>query len=61
MAGCFCFFESDILDVPRLEPLAAETPEDALEEASELMALRPASTKAHVFQGETRVGTLIRG
>lgn len=55
-----CYFETDILEAPRLEPLSAETSEAALEEASALMALRPTALKTHVFEGEQRIGTLLR-
>ena len=56
----FVFLESDILDPPKRERLGAGTIDEALEEAAALMALRPQASKAHVFQGEVRVGVVHR-
>ena len=56
----FVFIESDILAVPHMEPLVSEDPTDALAEASEMMALHASAPRAHVFDGEQRIGTVQR-
>lgn len=54
----FCFIESDILSVPHMEPLAAETPEEAREEAVQLLAHHASAVAAHVFFGDERVHSI---
>jgi hypothetical protein len=56
----FCFIESDILSVPHMEPLAAETLEEAREEARRLLATHASGIAAHVVLGEDRVAS-VRG
>ncbi|QBX36491.1 hypothetical protein E4M02_13810 [Brevundimonas sp. S30B] len=56
----FCFVECEILSVPHMEPLAAEDVGTALEEARRLMKRHSSAIAAHVFQGEARVGTVVR-
>lgn len=56
----FVYIESDILTVPHMEPLASEDPADALAEASEVMALHASALRAHVFDGQQRIGTVQR-
>ena len=55
----FCFIESSILHVPHMEPLVSENPEDAREEARELMALHTNALAAHVFHGDQRIATVM--
>lgn len=43
-----------------MEPLVSENADAALAEASELMALHSSALRAHVFNGEERVGTVQR-
>ena len=57
----FCFIECEILSVPHMEPLSAEDRETAMTEAKDLMGLHSSAIAAHVFHGEERVGTVIRG
>jgi len=54
----FCFIESDILGVPHMEPLSAETLDDAQVEAAQLLSTHTSGIAAHVFDGETRVHTV---
>lgn len=54
----FCFIESTILSVPHMEPLAADTPEEAQAEARLLLALHGSGLAAHVFEGDERVLTV---
>lgn len=56
----FVFLESDILTVPHMEPLASASPEDAMAEAAKLMVLHASVSRAHVFSGDDRVGTVHR-
>lgn len=55
----FCFIESEILSVPHMEPLLAQTNEEAIAEAADLMGLHSSAIAAHVFRGEDRVGTIM--
>lgn len=56
-----CFIESDILSVPHMEPLMAETLEDATLEAKALLVQHLSGFAAHIFEGDRRVGTVRRG
>ena len=56
----FCFIERDILSTPHMEPLAAQTDDDALSEARLLLAGHASGIAAHVLCDETRVGTVRR-
>lgn len=53
-----CFIESDILRVPHIEPLSAETLEQAQVEAAQLLGTHTSGIAAHVFDGEARVHTV---
>lgn len=53
----FVYIESEILAVPHMEPLVSEDADEALAEASELMVLHASALRAHVFNGDQRVGT----
>lgn len=57
----FCFIESKILSVPHMEPLLAQTEDEALAEAADLMGLHASAIAAHVFKDEERVGTIMPG
>lgn len=54
----FCFIESSVLSVPHMEPLLAETDDEALSEAADLMGLHSSAIATHVFKNEVRVGTI---
>jgi hypothetical protein len=54
----FCYIESKILSVPHMEPLLAETEDEAMSEAADLMGLHSSAIAAHVFKDEDRVGTI---
>jgi hypothetical protein len=56
----FCFIESEILSVPHMEPLAAETVEDAREEAERLLLDHASGYAAHVFRDDDRLLTIRR-
>lgn len=53
-----CFVESDILSVPHMEPLAAESDAEAHDEAMEVLLQHHSGVAAHVFAGERRVCTV---
>ena len=57
----FCFIESDILTVPHMEPLSADTSEDAVNEALQLMRQHASALAAHVFLGDQRIASLPAG
>jgi hypothetical protein len=54
----FCFIESDVLSIPHVEPLMAETDAEALEEAAALLRTHASGIAAHVLCGEERIGTV---
>ena len=54
----FCFIESDILSTPHMEPLTAETLDDAAEEARRLMRNHASAIAAHVFEGDERISSI---
>ncbi len=54
----FCFIESDVLSIPHVEPLMAQTDAEALEEASALLRTHASGIAAHVLCGEERIGTV---
>lgn len=56
----FCFIESEILSVPHMEPLIAETLEAATKEARSLLAQHSSGYAAHVLDGDQRVATIRR-
>ncbi|MET4684893.1 hypothetical protein [Brevundimonas faecalis] len=51
----FCFVESIILGIPHMEPLDAQTDEEAVVEAEALLKSHFSGIAAHVFLGEERV------
>lgn len=54
----FCFIESDVLSIPHVEPLMAQTEAEALAEASALLRTHASGIAAHVLCGEERIGTV---
>lgn len=56
----FCFIESEILSVPHMEPLAAESLDDARQEAERLLYQHASGYAAHVFNEEDRLLTIRR-
>lgn len=58
MKTYFCFIERDILGTTHMEPLAAETADEALREAESLLRTHASGIAAHVICDETRVGSI---
>ena len=58
MKTYFCFIESDVLSIPNVEPLMAETDAEALEEAAALIRTHASGIAAHVLCGEERIDTV---
>lgn len=56
----YCFIESSILSAPHMEPLAAEDPEAAAEEAEALLARHASGYAAHVFADGQKIVTVRR-
>jgi hypothetical protein len=54
----FCFIESDVLSIPHVEPLMAQTDAEALAEASALLRTHASGIAAHVLCGDERIGTV---
>jgi len=54
----FCFIESDVLSIPHVEPLMAQTDTEALQEAAALLETHASGIAAHVLCGEDRIGTV---
>lgn len=55
----FCFIESSVLSTPHMEPLAASSRTEAVEEAAVLMMQHSSALAAHVFLDEERVETIL--
>lgn len=53
-----CFVESDISDVPHMEPLDAQTLGAAMLEAEHLLKRHTSGVRAHVVLGEERLATV---
>ena len=56
----FCFVERDILSTPHMEPLTAETDEEAVIEARALLRAHASGIAAHVLRDEIRIATFRR-
>ncbi|KQS53830.1 hypothetical protein ASG17_12755 [Brevundimonas sp. Leaf363] len=56
----FCYIESDILTVPHMEPLEAESVDEAKSEAERLLYAHASGYAAHVFKEEERLLTIRR-
>lgn len=55
----FCFIESSIVSVPHMEPLAAQSTQDARKEAIALMRQHSSAIAVHVFVGDVRVDSVL--
>ena len=56
----FCYIESNILTVPHMEPLEAESVDDAKSEAERLLYAHANGYAAHVFREDQRLLTIHR-
>ena len=56
----FCYIESNILTVPHMEPLEAESVDDAKIEAERLLYAHSSGFAAHVFREDQRLLTIRR-
>ena len=56
----FCYIESNILTVPHMEPLEAESVDDAKSEAERLLYAHASGYAAHVFREDQRLLTIRR-
>lgn len=56
----FCFIERDILSIPHMEPLTAETEAEAIEQARALLNTHASGIAAHVLHDDARVATVRR-
>ena len=54
----FCFIERDLIDTPYMEPLLAETHDEALAEAEALLRTHASGIAAHILLNDARVGTV---
>lgn len=54
----FCFIESGILRTPHMEPLAADTDEEAFAQAKALLRTHASGIAAHVLLNDARIGTV---
>ena len=53
-----CFVDLKTHSVPHMEPLSAQTPEEAFEEAVRLLRQHRSGVAAHVFHGERRLHSI---
>lgn len=58
MQTYFCFIESDILRTPHMEPLSADTDDQALAQAEALLRTHASGIAAHILLNEAHVGTV---
>lgn len=56
----FCYIESNILTVAHMEPLEAESVDDAKSEAERLLYAHASGYAAHVFREDQRLLTIRR-
>ena len=56
----FCYIESNILTVPHMEPLEAESVDDAKSEAERLLYAHASGYAADVFREDQRLLTIRR-
>ncbi len=54
----FCFIERDILGTPYMEPLMAETDDEALAQAEALLRTHASGIAAHILRNDERIGTV---
>ena len=60
MPTYFCFIERDILDTPHMEPLDADSEEEAREQAEALLRTHASGIAAHILLDEVRIATIRR-
>ena len=58
MPTYFCFIESDVLRIPHMEPLSAETDDEAFAQARALLRNHASGIAAHVLLDDARIGTV---
>ncbi|HEV7228854.1 hypothetical protein [Brevundimonas sp.] len=58
MPTYFCFIERDLMGVPHMEALDAETPEQAMAQAEALLKTHASGIAAHVILDERRIGSI---
>jgi len=58
MPTLFCFIERDIIGTPHMQPLMAETEDDARIEAEALLRSHSSGIVAHVFREDARIATI---
>lgn len=56
----FCFIDSDLMSAPHMEPLAADTVDEARREAERLLYAHASGYAAHDFKGDERLLTIRR-
>jgi hypothetical protein len=58
MPTYFCFIESDILRTPHMEPLSADTDDEAFAQARALLRTHASGIAAHILLNDARIGTV---
>lgn len=58
MPTYFCFIENDILRTPHMEPLSAETDDEAFLQATALLRTHASGVAAHILLDDARIGTV---
>lgn len=58
MLTYFCFIERDILGTPYMEPLLAESDDEAMAQAEALLLTHASGIAAHVLRNDERIGTV---
>lgn len=56
----FCFIERDIIGTPHMEPLDAESDDEARKEAVALLRTHASGIAAHILHDNVRVATIRR-
>lgn len=56
----FCFIERDILGTPHMEPLTAESEDEARAQALALLRTHASGIAAHILRDDARVATIRR-
>ncbi len=54
----FCFIERDVMVTPHMEPLTAETEDEARTEAEALLRSHSSGIAANVFREDVRIATI---
>lgn len=58
MPTYFCFIESDILRTPHMEPLSADSDDEAFAQAQALLRTHASGVAAHILLNDARIGTV---